>query len=141
VDLAQRMVLRRILTGTLLYWLVDTPAFRRAGMTCKNMVVEQVERGMQCKQAILMADVQAQEASWKPKMKQTIAEELALLDADLNAPCDGLLTSLLAARANVAASLGWTFYFLAREPAVYARLRRDVLVHTGTRHDETQITS
>ena len=135
------MVLRRILTGTLLYWLVDTPAFGRAGATCKNMVAEHVERGMQCKQAILMTDIQAQEASLKPKMKQTIAEELASLDADLIAPCDDLLTSLLAARTNVTASLGWTIYFLAREPAVYARLRRYVLVHIGTRHDETQITS
>lgn len=141
VDLAQRMVLRRILAGKLLYWLVDSPTFRKACATCKNIVAKQVERGMQCRESSLAADNQAQKDMRAPKIKQTIAEELAMLDADPIALRDNLLASLLAARDNIAASLGWTFYFLARNPAVYARLRRDVLAQFGSQHSEIQITS
>ncbi|KAI5796428.1 cytochrome P450 [Geopyxis carbonaria] len=38
-----------------------------------------------------------------------------------------LLNILLAGRDTTASLLGWTFYVLARHPAVYARLRREIL--------------
>jgi len=47
LDLAQRMVVGRILAGKSLYWLVDSFAFRRAYAVCQKKVEKHVERALQ----------------------------------------------------------------------------------------------
>ncbi|KAK4497701.1 hypothetical protein PRZ48_010354 [Zasmidium cellare] len=43
-----------------------------------------------------------------------------------------LLNILLAGRDTTAGLLGWTFYYLALNPEIYARLRQSILSHFGT---------
>lgn len=132
LDLAQRMVVGRILVGKLLYWMVDSFAFRRACAVCQNKVEKHVKRALQSKQARSEAKkLTTENRASKTTIKAEVLEELASQDSDPITLRDGLIASLVAARDNTAAALGWTFYHLARNPEVYARLRDEILSHFG----------
>jgi len=137
LDLAQRVIVGRILAGKALYWMVDSFAFRRACAVCQKKVEKHVECALQWTQSkiddkFVTAEDGAQPATVKPKVSEVFASQ----DSDPNTVRDALIASLVAARDNTAAALAWTFYHLARNSEVYARLRIEVLGHFGGDDDE-----
>ncbi len=83
----------------------------------------------------------------KPEMKDgsgkpnrfVLLDELAKLTHDKSVLRNETLNVLAAGRATSAATLGWLFYFLARNPAVYEKLRSAVLDDFGTSLDPEHI--
>jgi len=137
LDLAQRMVVGRILAGKMLYWMVDSFAFRRACEVCQKKVEKHVERALQWTQTKSDAKIATTEdGAQETKAKLKVSEVFALQDSDPNTVRDALIAPLVAAKDNSAAAIAWTFYHLARNQEVYARLRTEVLSHFGGVDDE-----
>lgn len=61
-----------------------------------------------------------------------ISEQLATRTRDAKVMRDQMLNVLLAGRDTTAGLLGWTFYLLARNPAVYKKLRNEIIQVFGT---------
>ena len=137
LDLAQRMVVGRILAGKALYWVVDSFAFRRACAVCQKKVEKHVERALQWTQSkVNVEHVTIEDGAHQTKVKAKVSEVFASQDSNPNTVRDALIASLVAARDNTAAAFAWTFYPLARNPEVYTRLRTEVLSQFGGNDDE-----
>jgi cytochrome P450 len=72
--------------------------------------------------------------------KYVFLDELARQTRDPVELRSQLLNILLAGRDTTASFLGWTFYLLARHPAIFNKLRQTILREFGTFDQHTEIT-
>ena len=73
----------------------------------------------------------------KSEKSFTFLHALANYTRDPKVIRDQLIAVLLAGRDTTAATLSWTFYELSHYPAVYARLRKEILAVTGATREPT----
>ena len=102
------------------YWLYKPKAFRDACREIHKCVDYFVQLALSGK---------------KPPEKENsyvFSYELAKITQDPSELRGQLLHILLAGRDTTAGLLGWVFYFLARNPDMYDRLRKTILDHFGT---------
>lgn len=120
-----------------LYWLINPKDFQESNRRVHEVIDYYVNLALQPKQA------QATYATTKgPGSDRYIfLNSLASETQDPKMLRDSLLNILLAGRDTTASLLSSTFYYLARHPATWNRLRREVINMFGdSRHPVTEIT-
>jgi cytochrome P450 len=121
------MLMKRSMTGKL-YWLADSIAFRRACRTCLDLVDKQAKPVWLQSQRSSVPDEKPQDIGGK----QTPLDELVASSKTYVELRHGILGLILASYETTAALMGWTFYFLARHPDSYAKLREQILKAFGS---------
>ncbi|RAH67142.1 cytochrome P450 [Aspergillus aculeatinus CBS 121060] len=125
---AQKAVLVRGTLGWLNAFYRDRKA-EECNRRCRDFVrvfVDEAVRAVEMrKTGDDQVDVDAVEGG-KPKGKRIFSHELAARTADKERILDELMAVLLAGRDTTASLLGNLFFMLAKNPAIWARLRRDV---------------
>jgi cytochrome P450 len=117
-----------------LYWLWNTPEFRKSCATVHGFVDAIVQQALNKQQKV------------DEKKESTGKEKYVLLDALIAETRDPielrsqLLHLLLAGRDTTASLLGWLFYELARNPNHFNKLRATVLDSFGSYKDPVEIT-
>lgn len=76
--------------------------------------------------------ISAKKSDEEKARKFVLLDELAKETQDLRELRNETLHTLMAGRDPTGALLGWVFYFLARHPAIFDRLRESILAHFGT---------
>lgn len=113
-----------------LYWLVNPKAFREANSQVHEVVDHYVNVALESKR--------------NPDRKEDDRYIfLNALAADTNDPKmlrDNMLNILLAGRDTTASLLSSTFYYLARHPDVFSRLRREIVEAFGDSRNPREIT-
>lgn len=113
-----------------LYWLVNPKEFREANSQVHEVVDHYVNLALESKR--------------NPDKKQDDRYIfLQALAADTDDPKmlrDNMLNILLAGRDTTASLLSSTFFYLARHPAVFARLRREIVEAFGDNKTSIEIT-
>ncbi|VVT54773.1 uncharacterized protein SAPINGB_P004255 [Magnusiomyces paraingens] len=131
---AQAFLARRFRLN-IFYKLADTQQFREWCTTCKSFTDSYVQLALE------RAD-QKQENGEKEKEKEkerereresyVFLDELVKETRDPQVLRDQALNILLAGRDSTASLLSWIFYNLAIYPAVFTKLRAEILTHFGT---------
>ncbi|KAE8421429.1 cytochrome P450 alkane hydroxylase [Aspergillus pseudocaelatus] len=106
------------------YWLINPKAFRDATRTVHEVVDYYVRR------AIAMRKNGDQ--GGKGTSRYIFLESLAAETQDPKILRDNLLNILLAGRDTTSSLLSSTFYYLARHPRVWHKLREQIVAHFGT---------
>ncbi|MCJ1377231.1 hypothetical protein MMC17_000323 [Xylographa soralifera] len=123
------------------YWLANTADFRACNKACHTFIDYFVNLA-------LNKDLKTSslEKGTAPTTTTTKKDRYVFLDALVGQTRDPielrsqLLNIMLAGRDTTASLLGWTFYTLARHPAVYAQLRATVLAAFGPYSDPSALT-
>lgn len=124
-NLAQEYLMRRASSASL-YWLVDGREFRDSVHKIHEVVDYYVQRGIELYN-------KKKESEKMGSEKQTLEDRYIFLEAlaadtqDPKVLRDNLLNILLAGRDTTASLLSSVFYYLARNPSVWKRLRKEIL--------------
>ena len=108
-----------------LYWLTNTPEFRRACRTSHKFVDQAIKR------AIEAADSTDRVEAPEEKKNYVFIDSLIQETRDLKQLRDQCLNILLAGRDTTAVCLSWTMRLLARHPDVLSRLRSEIEATVG----------
>ncbi|KAB8262084.1 cytochrome P450 [Aspergillus pseudonomiae] len=122
-DLAQDYLFARS-RAVGLYWLINPKAFRDATRTVHEVVNYYVRRAIDMRQNGGQRD--------KAKGRYIFLEALAAETQDPKILRDNLLNILLAGRDTTSSLLSSTFYYLARNPRVWHKLRDQIVAYFGT---------
>lgn len=126
---SQEYLLRRVLAQRL-YWTINPSKFRDANAQVHEVVNHYVQLALQSKHAS-----EAQQADHgHGQGRYVFLEALASGTDDPKLIRDNLLNVLLAGRDTTASLLSSVFYFLARNPWVWEKLRREVVGEFGDCH-------
>ncbi|KAB8211987.1 putative cytochrome P450 alkane hydroxylase [Aspergillus parasiticus] len=106
------------------YWMINPKAFRDATRTVHEVVDHYVRRAIHMRKS----SVHGAERTGR----YIFLEALAAETQDPNILRDNLLNILLAGRDTTSSLLSSTFYYLARHPRVWRKLRDQVVAHFGT---------
>lgn len=109
-----------------LYWMVNPKEFQEANKRVHEVVDHYVNRALQS---------QADPEKKQPGSRYIFAEALAAETSDPKVLRDNMLNILLAGRDTTASLLSSAFYYMARHPHVWNRLRREIIEQFG---DATQ---
>lgn len=114
-----------------MYWLYDTKELRSACAEVHRFADHFVQLALQQTTASYK-DVEASAAGNTTKQPYVFLHELAKSTRDPTELRDQLLNVLLAGRDTTAGLLGFTWYQLARNPAIHAKLRNTIISEFGT---------
>jgi cytochrome P450 len=103
-----------------LYWLINSPRYRRAVKIVHDVVDYYVDR-------VLDAKSNPKDQSSNENKRYVFLEALAEETRDRKTLRDQLLNILLAGRDTTASLLTSSFYYLARHPEVWTRLRQEII--------------
>ena len=103
-----------------LYWLINPPRFHRAVKTVNDVVDYYVDR-------VLDAKSNPKDQSSNENKRYVFLEALAEETRDRKMLRDQMLNILLAGRDTTAGLLTSCFYYLARHPEVWSRLRQEII--------------
>ena len=103
-----------------LYWLINPPRFHRAVKIVHDVVDYYVDR-------VLDAKSNPKDQSSNENKRYVFLEALAEETRDRKTLRDQLLNILLAGRDTTASLLTSSFYYLARHPEVWSRLRQEII--------------
>ncbi|OXV08236.1 hypothetical protein Egran_04001 [Elaphomyces granulatus] len=103
-----------------LYWLINPPRFHRAVKTVNDVVDYYVDR-------VLDAKSNPKDQSSNENKRYVFLEALAEETRDRKMLRDQMLNILLAGRDTTASLLTSSFYYLARHPEVWSRLRQEII--------------
>ncbi|KAJ0413289.1 cytochrome P450 [Aspergillus carlsbadensis] len=136
---SQDYLLRRALAQRLC-WTINPARFRDANATVHRVVDHYVQRALQSKHAGAGGSRQQGQGQGR----YVFLEALASQTDDPKVIRDNLLNVLLAGRNTTASLLSSVFYFLARNPRVWATLHEEIVGAFGDRHthaaDKNEIT-
>ncbi|KAE8378259.1 cytochrome P450 [Aspergillus bertholletiae] len=122
-DLAQDYLFARSrLLG--FHWLINPTAFRDATRTVHDVVDQYVRRAIDLRKRGSQGG--------KETERYIFLEALVAETQDPKILRDNLLNILLAGRDTTSSLLSSTFYYLARHPMVWRKLRGEILTHFGT---------
>ncbi|KAJ5771826.1 hypothetical protein N7520_002355 [Penicillium odoratum] len=113
-----------------LYWLVNPKAFREANSQVHEVVDHYVNVALQSKR----------NADCKNNSRYIFLDALAADTDDPKILRDNMLNILLAGRDTTASLLSSTFYYLARHPNVFIRLRHEIVDVFGDSKNPQEIT-
>lgn len=120
-----------------LYWVWNTPHFRKCIKDCNQFIDHYVRRAL---------DKERRESRQERDMEKKAKQKYVFLDAIAEQTQDPielrsqLLHILLAGRDTTASMLGWLFMLLAKDPARYQKLRAVILEEFGTYSEPKDIT-
>jgi len=134
-DKAQSHLARRGRLGKQ-YWLINPAEFQEACKQCHDFIDYYVQLAL--RKDTGKSDLETGTTS--EKKAYVFLEELAQQTRDPLELRSQLLNILLAGRDTTASLLGWVFYFLARNPAVFQELRHSILEDFGEYQDQHSIT-
>lgn len=113
-----------------LYWLVNPKEFREANARVHEVVDHYVNLALESKR----------NPDKKPDDRYIFLQALAAETDDPKMLRDNMLNILLAGRDTTASLLSSTFFYLSRHPAVWQRLRREILNAFGDSKNSAEIT-
>lgn len=117
-------------------WMYNTSSFRSANKVCHDFIDHYVQLALKGN----MGDLKEKNSTGDiKKQKYIFLEALASETKDPIELRSQLINILLAGRDTTASLLGWTFYLLARHPAVWEKLRAVVIDEFGTYTNQTDI--
>jgi cytochrome P450 len=129
---SQEYLLRRALVQRL-YWTINPAQFRAANAKVHEVVDHYVHLALQSKHAHAAPGSSGRNEDLD-KGRYVFLEALASDTNDPKVIRDNLLNVLLAGRDTTASLLSSVFYFLARNPRVWAALRAEIVREFGARH-------
>jgi cytochrome P450 len=103
-----------------LYWLINPPRFHRAVKIVHDVVDYYVDRVLEAKSKL------KDQISSNENKRYVFLEALAEETQDRKTLRDQLINILLAGRDTTASLLASSFYYLARHPNVWSRLRQEI---------------
>ncbi|KAB8275173.1 cytochrome P450 [Aspergillus minisclerotigenes] len=122
-DLAQDYLFARS-RALSFYWLINPKAFRDATRTVHEVVDHYVRRAIDIRRESVHGT--------KRTGRYIFLDALAAETEDPKILRDNLLNILLAGRDTTSSLLSSTFYYLARHPRVWRKLRDQIVAHFGT---------
>ncbi|KAK3986967.1 cytochrome P450 [Cladorrhinum sp. PSN332] len=96
------------------YWLVNPAEFRSSCLSARQSLEAMIRGGLT-----------------HDSKHSALSDIYSKLDSSLDKTRDELINLIFAGRDSNASLLCWVFYALAREPGVYARLRKEVVTELG----------
>lgn len=104
------------------YWLVNPSEFRSSCDTARRALESMIQDGLA---------TQKHAADRACALHDIISSKLIDRDTSLDRVRDELINVIFAGRDSNASLICWIFYALAREPEIYARLRKEVVTKVG----------
>lgn len=135
-----KMAVHRRIELDKFYWILNTRKFRTACNSLHKWVDEiVVARLAQLKKQQQSLSKSPCDDNGTQSKKFVLLDELAKDTHNLDELRGETLNVLVAGRDTTGSLLGWVFYFLARHPEVYAKLRRTIVETFGSHPTRTNI--
>lgn len=127
-------ILKRI-RAQKLYWLINPPEFRKAVKTVHEVVEYYVDK------ALAKQNASEEEKNIdNPNSRYVFLEAVARETQDRKILRDQMLNILLAGRDTTASVLTTSFFYLSRNPAIWDRLRSEILAAFPASENDDKIT-